>query len=103
MQRKSTLRSSASSLIRKHRWLPAISTLACAFAFGIAMVRGAHSSEALGTAAALAFAAYVWGYSARAFKVINYPSLLNLPRRQPGRLPADTRVRARFGVRRRGP
>ena len=82
MQRKSTLRSSASSLIRKHRWLPAISTLACAFALGAAVVRGAHFSEALGTAAALAFAAYVWGYSARAFKVINYPSLLNLPRRQ---------------------
>jgi SAM-dependent methyltransferase len=82
MQRKSTLRSSASSLIRKHRWLPAISTLASAFAFGAVVVRGAHFSEALGTAAALAFAAYVWGYSARAFKVLNYPSLLNLPRRQ---------------------
>jgi len=82
MQRKSSLRSSASALIRKHRWLPPISTLACALAFGAAVARGANFYWVLGTAAALAFASYVWGYSARAFRVINYPSLLNLPRRQ---------------------
>src|SRR3979490_1593426 len=28
------------------------------------------------------FASYGWGFSVRAFRVINYPSLLNLPRRQ---------------------
>lgn len=71
-------------LIRKHRWLPAISTLACAFAFGAAVVRAAQLYGVLVTVAALAFASYVWGYAARAFKVINYPSLLNLPRRQYG-------------------
>jgi hypothetical protein len=26
-------------------------------------------------------ASYFWGYAARAFRVINFPSLLNLPRR----------------------
>ncbi len=82
MERKWTLRSYASSRIRKHRWLPAVSTLVCVFAFGAALARGAHLYVVLGVGAALACASYVWGYSARALRVINYPSLLNLPRRQ---------------------
>ena len=82
MQQNSNLRSSAGSLIRKHRWLPATSTLACTVAFCAIGLSSAHFYAQLGAAAALAFAAYVWGYSVRAFKVINYPSLLNLPRRQ---------------------
>jgi ubiquinone/menaquinone biosynthesis C-methylase UbiE len=36
----------------------------------------------LGACVALLFASYGWGYTVRAFKVINYPSLLNLPRRR---------------------
>jgi SAM-dependent methyltransferase len=38
----------------------------------------------LGTATALAFTCYVWGYAARAARVATYPSLLNLPRRHYG-------------------
>jgi ubiquinone/menaquinone biosynthesis C-methylase UbiE len=38
----------------------------------------------LGIVVALAFACYVWGYASRAFKSIDFPSLLNLPRRQYG-------------------
>jgi len=82
MQRKSTLRSSTSALIIKHRWLPGISTLACALAFGGAVVKPTHLYGLLGTAAALACACFVWGYSARAFKGIHYPVLLHLPRRK---------------------
>lgn len=36
----------------------------------------------LGACVALLFASYGWGYTVRALKVTNYPSLLNLPRRR---------------------
>ena len=76
------LRSTASFLIRKHRWLPATSTVACAATLLIVIVEGASPLWVLGACLALMFAAYAWGYAVRAFRVINYPSLLNLPRRQ---------------------
>jgi SAM-dependent methyltransferase len=47
-------------------------------------INGAHLFWMLGIVAALALACYVWGYSTRAFRLINFPSLLNLPRRQYG-------------------
>jgi SAM-dependent methyltransferase len=84
VEENSTLRASISSLIRKHRWLPPISVFVCASALVAGMFNGAHLFWVLGLVAALAFACYVWGYAARAFKVINFPSLLNLPRRQYG-------------------
>src|SRR4030088_1899891 len=76
------LRSTASFLIRKHRWLPATSTVACAATLLIVIVEGASPLWVLGACLALMFAAYAWGYAVRAFRVVNYPSLLNLPRRQ---------------------
>jgi len=79
-----TLRASISSLIRKHRWLPPISVLACASALVAGAINGVNLFWMLGIAAALALTCYVWGYSTRAFKLINFPSLLNLPRRQYG-------------------
>ena len=84
MQGASKLRSVASSLLRKHRWLPPIATIVCAFAFVTVVIEGASFFWVLGSAATLVFASYVSGYAARAFRVINYPSLLNLPRRQYG-------------------
>src|SRR5216684_3801029 len=84
MQGASKLRSVASSLLRKHRWLPPISTMVCASAFVAVVIEGAPFLWVLGSAAALVFASYLSGYAARAFRVINYPSLLNLPRRQYG-------------------
>jgi SAM-dependent methyltransferase len=84
MQGPSKLRSAASSLLRKHRWLPPVSTIVCASAFVAVAIKRAPFFWVLGSAAALVFASYVSGYAARAFRVINYPSLLNLPRRQYG-------------------
>ncbi len=46
------------------------------------IVEGASPLWVLGACLALIFASYGWGYAVRAFRVINYPSLLNLPRRQ---------------------
>jgi SAM-dependent methyltransferase len=82
MQATFKLRSTASLLIRKHRWLPATSTFACAATLLILIVEGTSPLWILGACFALTFASYVWGYAVRAFRVINYPSLLNLPRRQ---------------------
>ena len=76
------IRSTASLLIRKHRWLPAMLTIACAATLLMVIAEGAASLWVLGPCFALIFASYGWGYSVRAFRVINYPSLLNLPRRQ---------------------
>jgi ubiquinone/menaquinone biosynthesis C-methylase UbiE len=54
----------------------------CASAAVAVAIPEAHLFCALGRCAALVFASYVCGYAARAHKGINYPSLLNLPRRQ---------------------
>jgi len=80
-EEKLTLRASISSLLRKNRWIPAVATVACGAVFLVA-VSGAHLFWIVGTAVVLAFASYVCGYMARALKIIEYPSLLNLPRRQ---------------------
>jgi SAM-dependent methyltransferase len=82
MQGTSTLRSAASSLIRKHSWVPATTVVVCASTFAAAAIQGAHLLWTLGSCAALVFASYVYGYAARAVEVVNYPSLLNLPRRR---------------------
>src|ERR1700751_712185 len=82
MSTKSKLRSTASLLLRRHRWLPATSTFACVAIVLFVVAEGVSTPWVLGACVALLFASYVWGYTARAFKVVNYPSLLNLPRRQ---------------------
>jgi SAM-dependent methyltransferase len=82
MQATSTLRSAASSLIRKHRWVPATTVALCAASFWAVAMQGPHLYWALGSCAALVLASYVCGYAGRALAVINYPSLLHLPRRQ---------------------
>jgi SAM-dependent methyltransferase len=82
MRGTSSLRSAASSLIRKHRWVPPTTVVLCAFAFVAVAIKGPHLLWALGSCTALVFASYVCGYATRALAVINYPSLLNLPRRQ---------------------
>ena len=84
MQGTSTLRSAASLLIRKHRWVPPTTVVLCVSAFAVVAIQGPHLFWALGSCAALVFSSYVCGYAARALAVINYPSLLNLPRRQYG-------------------
>src|SRR6266478_6508306 len=86
MQAKVKLRSTASWLIRRHRWLPATSTIACAGTLLVLVVEGASPLWVLGACLALIFASYGWGYAVRALRVIHYPSLLNLPRRQYGKV-----------------
>jgi SAM-dependent methyltransferase len=81
VQAISTLRGFISLLLRKNRWLPTVAAIASASAFTAAVMEGTHFFLVFGTAMALVFASYVCGYTTRAFKVINYPSLLNLPRR----------------------
>ena len=61
-----------------------MSTGACAATLAAVVVEGASPLWVLGTSLALILASYVWGYTARALRVTNYPSLLNLPRRQYG-------------------
>jgi hypothetical protein len=78
---KPAFRTTAVELIRKHRWLLSTSTFICVGAFVVVVVRRAPPIWILGLAAALLVATYFSGYVARAFKVIAYPSLLNLPRR----------------------
>jgi SAM-dependent methyltransferase len=82
MQGTSSLRSAASSLIRRHRWVPPTTFVLCAFAFVAVAIQGSHLSWALGSCAALVLVSYVCGYAARTLAVINYPSLLDLPRRR---------------------
>ena len=77
-----TIRAAASSLIRKHRWTPLAAVVLCASTFFAATIRGVHLSWELASAGALILTSYVYGYSARAFQRVNYPSLLHLPRRQ---------------------
>ena len=81
---ESTLRSSIASLIRKHRWLVPTATVACASVLVAAAIKGLQVVWILGSAALLVCGAYIWGYASRAFRVVEFPSLLNLPRRQYG-------------------
>jgi SAM-dependent methyltransferase len=82
MEATSTLRSAGAALIRKHRWVPAMTVILCASALVVVAIQGPTVLEVLAICAALAFASYVCGYAARVLAVINYPSLLNLPRRK---------------------
>jgi ubiquinone/menaquinone biosynthesis C-methylase UbiE len=84
MHEQLTLRESLSLLVRKHRWLPSMMFFACALAFLGVVIEGVQSFWVLAAGAALVTASYVWGYAARAFRIINFPSLLNLPRRRYG-------------------
>jgi len=77
-----TVRAFISSLIRKHRWLPPTSVVVCACAVVAGVINGASVFLMLGSVMVLAFACYVWGYAARSFRIVNFPSLLNLPRRK---------------------
>jgi len=82
MQENLTLRAHVSSVVRKHRWLPPAGVLACGFVFAAAVVRESDWYWIFSAAGSLVLASYVWGYAVRAAKVVDYPSLLNLPRRQ---------------------
>lgn len=84
MQEKLTLRAFASSVVRKHRWLPPTVVLACGSVFAATVIKGSHLYWIFASAGALVLASYIWGYAARAFRVIYFPSLPNLPRRQYG-------------------
>ena len=68
------LRSAASALIRRHRWLPA-----AGFTLALLLHRGALA--ALG-AAFLLRTSYLWGYATRALSRMDWPVLPHLQRRQ---------------------
>lgn len=84
MQKRIILRAYASSVVRKHRWLPPTVVFASASIFAAAVVKGSPPYSILASAGALVLASYIWGYAARACRVTDFPSLLNLPRRQYG-------------------
>jgi SAM-dependent methyltransferase len=84
MHQELKLRSIASDSIRKHRWLPASLTVVCAALLLLAVAESLALLWVLAACLALVFTSYVWGYAARALKVVRYPSLLNLPRRHYG-------------------
>ena len=75
------LRSAASALIRRHRWLPAAGTLASAVGFTLALLLHRGALAALG-AAFLLLTSYVWGYATRALSRMDWPVLRHLQRRQ---------------------
>jgi SAM-dependent methyltransferase len=84
VQERPTLRSSVALLVRKNRWVVPIAMLACVSGFIATVIKSGLLLPVLLAGAALAGAAYVWGYAARAFRVVEFPSLLNLPRRRYG-------------------
>ena len=80
----SSLRAFAISLIRKHRWFPPLLTLVLTGGLIVVTFWSDSILFVMAAAAAVAASAYISGYSARAFKKIDYPSLLHLPRREYG-------------------
>src|SRR5258708_39086237 len=72
----------ASFLVRKYPWTPASATLVAAMGLIFAIAKEGHYLWLLGTAVALSLSSYAWGYSARALKYIQWPSLPHLHREQ---------------------
>jgi hypothetical protein len=71
----------AAFLVRKYPWTPASATLVAAIGL-IFAVKDGHFLWLLGTAVALSLPSYAWGYSTRALKYIQWPSLAHLHREQ---------------------
>jgi len=78
----SNLRSSTASVLRANRWLMPAATAASAVALALAIVFRLDSVLILDAAACLAIAAFIWGYSARVYRVQPWPALAHLNRRQ---------------------
>jgi ubiquinone/menaquinone biosynthesis C-methylase UbiE len=74
-------RSKASALIRKHRWLPAAAAVASLAGLALALFLHRDALSAL-CAASLLLTSYVWGYSTRALRRMDWPVLRHLQRRQ---------------------
>jgi len=72
----------ASFLVRKYPWTAASATLVAAIGLIFAIVKDGHILWLLGTAVALWLSSYAWGYSTRALKYIQWPSLAHLHREQ---------------------
>ena len=72
----------ASFLVRKYPWAPTVATLVAAIGFTFAALQDGHFFWLLGTAVALSLSSYVWGYSTRALKYVEWPSLARLRREQ---------------------
>jgi hypothetical protein len=72
----------ASFLVRKYPWIPTLATLVAAIGFIFALRKDRHFFWLLGTAIALSLSSYVWGYSTRALKYVQWPSLVHLHREQ---------------------
>lgn len=79
---KLRIRKRAASMVRGYPWIPAAATLAAFVGLTAAAVTRVHAPWVLGLAAALVFSSFVWGYSARLCRRINWPSLDHLHRRQ---------------------
>jgi SAM-dependent methyltransferase len=82
MQTKLKLVKWASPLVRKYPWTPASATLIAAIGFIFALLKGGHFFWLLGAPVALALSSYVWGYSTRALKYMQWPALTHLHREQ---------------------
>ena len=79
--RYTALRGIIASFIRKHRWLPTFIAVAIATMFVVSALTGAGRAIAVVLGICLAAACFLWGYSARALKHVNWPALDHLNRR----------------------
>jgi SAM-dependent methyltransferase len=82
MRAKSNFLKWGSSLVRKYPWTLASATLVAAIGLTFTVLKDRHFFWVLGTAVALLCSSYAWGYSTRALKYVQWPSLAHLQRGQ---------------------
>jgi SAM-dependent methyltransferase len=70
------------SVVRKHPWTPALAAAIFLLLFLISIDNGLTHAISIALGSALAAACFLWGYSVRALKFANWPSLDHLHRRQ---------------------
>jgi ubiquinone/menaquinone biosynthesis C-methylase UbiE len=79
---KSYIRKQAASVVRSYPWIPRAATLVAIVGITGGQVTRIHPPWLLGMAAVLAFSSFVWGYSVRLHRRVDWPSLDHLQRRQ---------------------
>jgi SAM-dependent methyltransferase len=79
---KLSLRFSVSLVIRKHCWIPALTTFAFAVLLATAFTAHTPMLLVLAIAALLPCSSFVWGYSTHALKDISWRKLTHLDRQQ---------------------
>jgi hypothetical protein len=75
-------RTLAATVIRTHRWLPAVVSLISLLGLAVAVFGSISSRWIVASAASVLVGAYVWGYSAHVFKQTVWAPLDHFHRRQ---------------------